>query len=119
MSKFKHTEFEQEMNVVLKHQDKTLSSIHFPSEAQTDSVISKAEELLRLLGKDPQDVSSLPVVKKTPMEISIPTWEELVKDAEHHVGSNCDLESIFTEEELQNNEIAIRQIREEYNALHR
>jgi hypothetical protein len=119
MSKFKHTEFEQEMNIVLKHQDETLSSIHFPSEAQTDSVISKAEELLRLLGKDPQDVSSLPVVKKTPMEISIPTWGELVKDAEHHVGSNCDLESIFTEEELQSNEIAIRQMREEYNALHR
>ena len=44
---------------------------------------------------------------------------ELVKDAEHHVGSNCDLESIFTEEELQSNEIAIRQMREEYNALHR
>ena len=83
MSKFKHTEFEQEMNIVLKHQDETLSSIHFPSEAQTDSVISKAEELLRLLGKDPQDVSSLPVVKKTPMEISIPTWGELVKDAEY------------------------------------
>ena len=119
MSKFKYTEFEQEMNVVLKHQDETLSSIHFPSEAQTDSVISKAEELLRLLGKDPQDVSSLPVVKKPPMEISIPTWEKLVKDAEHHVGSNCDLESIFTEEELQSNEIAIRQMREEYNALHR
>ena len=107
------------MNIVLKHQDETLSSIHFPSEAQTDSVISKAEELLRLLGKDPQDVSSLPVVKKTPMEISIPTWEELVKDAEHHVGTNCDLESIFTEEELQSNESAIRQMREEYNALHR
>ena len=118
MSKFKYTEFEHEMNTVLKHQDEMLSSIHFPSEAQTDSVISKAEELLRLLGKDPQDVSDLPVVKKTPMEISIPTWEELVKDAEHHVGSNCDLESIFTEEELQSNEIAIRQMREEYNALH-
>ena len=56
MSKFKHTEFEQEMNIVLKHQDETLSSIHFPSEAQTNSVLSKAEELLRLLGKDPQDV---------------------------------------------------------------
>lgn len=119
MSKFKYTEFEQEMNAVLKHQNEMLSSVHFPSEAQTDSVISKAEDLLRLLGKDPQDVSSLPVVKKIPMEISIPTWEELVKDAEHHVGSNCDLESIFTEEELQSNEIAIRQMREEYNALHR
>ena len=119
MSKFKYTEFEQEMNAVLKHQDETLSSIHFPSKEQTDAVISKVEELLRRLGKDPQDASSLPVVKKTPMEISVPTWEELVKDAEHHVGSNCDLETIFTEEELQSNEIAIRQMREEYNTLHR
>lgn len=119
MSKFKYTEFEHEMNTVLKHQNETLSNIHFPSDAQTDSVISKAEELLRLLGKDPQDVQSLPVIKKATKVITVPTWEELVQDAERHVGSNCDLESIFTEEELKSNEAAIRQMREEYNTLHR
>lgn len=119
MSKFKYTEFEQEMNAVLKHQDEMLSSIHFPSEEQTDAVISKVEELLRRLGKDPQNAQSLPVIKKVPKVITVPTWEELVKDAEHHIGLNCDLESIFTEVELQSNEAAIRQMREEYNALHR
>ena len=119
MSKFKYTEFEHEMNTVLKHQNEVLSNIHFPSDAQTDSVISKAEELLRLLGKDPQDVQSLPVINKATKVITVPTWEELVQDAERHVGSNYDLESIFTEEELQSNEAAIRQMREEYNTLHR
>ena len=119
MSKFKYTEFEQQMNNVLKHQDETLSSIRFPSGEQTDSVIGKAEELLRLLGKDPGDARSLPAVNKTPVVMTVPTWDELCRDAERHVGSNCGLESIFTEEELKSNEIAIRQLREEYNALHR
>ena len=31
MSKLKYTEFEKQMNSVLKHQDKTLADIHFPS----------------------------------------------------------------------------------------
>ena len=42
MSKFKYTEFEQQMNNVLRHQDETLSSIHFSSGEQTDAVIGKA-----------------------------------------------------------------------------
>ena len=119
MTKFKYTEFGQQMNNVLKHQDETLSSIHFPSGEQTDAVIGKAEELLRLLGKDPTDARSLPAVKKAPAVMTVPTWDELCRDAERHVGSNCGLESIFTEEELKSNELAIRQLREEYNALHR
>ena len=119
MRKFKYTEFEQEMNTVLKHQDEMLSSIHFPSQAQTDSIITKAEELLRLLGKDPQNAQDLPAIKKAPKVITVPSWEKLVQDAERHVGSNCDMESIFTEEELQSNEVAIQQMREEYSTLHR
>ena len=71
MSKFKYTEFEQEMNTVLKHQDEELSSIHFPSKEQTDSVVGKAEELLRLLGKDPQNINSLPAIRKTPVVICL------------------------------------------------
>ena len=31
MSKLKYTEFEKQMNSVLKHQDKALADIHFPS----------------------------------------------------------------------------------------
>lgn len=119
MSKFKYTEFEQQMNNVLKHQDESLSAIQFPSDEQIDSVIGKAEELLRLLGKDPNDEKNLPVVKQSPTVMTVPTWEELCRDAEHHVGSNCDLESIFSEDELKSNEIAIRKLREEYNALQR
>jgi len=119
MSKFKYTEFEQQMNNVLKHQDESLSAIQFPPDEQIDSVIGKAEELLRLLGKDPNDEKNLPVIKQSPTVMTVPTWEELCRDAEHHVGSNCGLESIFSEDELKSNEIEIRKLREEYNALHR
>lgn len=119
MSKFKHTEFEQQMNSVLKHQDKELADIHFPTIEQSENLIARTEELLRLLGKDPHKLGNLPATKGSSPVLVIPTWEELCADAHRHVGTNCDLESIFTEEELISNEAAIKQMRREYNALHR
>lgn len=49
----------------------------------------------------------------------VPTWDECCAEAERHVGTGCELESLFTEEELRNNELAIRQLNEEFNTLHR
>lgn len=49
----------------------------------------------------------------------VPTWEELCAEAERHVGIGCELESIFTKEELQSNELAICQLNEEFNVIHR
>ena len=40
-------------------------------------------------------------------------------EAETHVGTDCELESLFTEEELRSNELAIKQLNEEFNAVHR
>ena len=119
MSKFKYSKFEQQMNTVLKHQDETLSGIHFPTDEQTCSVIGKAEELLRLLGKDPNEAKSRSIEKQIPNTMVVPTWEELCRDAERHVGTNCGLDSIFSEEELKSNEAVIRIMHDEYNALHR
>ena len=49
----------------------------------------------------------------------IPTWEQCCAEAETHVGTDCELESLFTEEELRSNELAIKQLNEEFNAVHR
>ena len=51
--------------------------------------------------------------------LTIQSWETLCKEAEAHVGSECDLESIFTEEELASNDLALKQIREEFNEVHK
>lgn len=119
MSKFKYTDFEQQMNSVLKHQSEELASIQLPSIEQSDDLIARTEELLRLLGKDPHKLDSLPAVNNPKPVLVVPTWEELCADAQRHVGTNCDLESIFTEDELTSNEAAIKQMRREYNSLHR
>lgn len=119
MSKFKYTEFEKQMNSVLKHQDETLTDIHFPSAEETDVTIAKTEELLRSLGYQPEALKSLAPILQTRKMMVVPTWEELCAEAERHVGMGCELESIFTEEELRSNELAIQQLNEEFNVVHR
>ena len=119
MSKFKYTETEKQMNTVLKHQDEALKGIQFPSQAETDAIAAKADALLRSLGYKPEELKGLSLSSKAKSTMIVPTWEELCHDAERHVGKNCDLESIFTEEELNSNELAIKQMNAEFSAIHR
>lgn len=112
MSKFKYTKFEKQMNSVLKHQDEALADIHFPSSDET-------EALLRGLGYQPEALRELVPIQQSKKVMVVPTWEELCAEAERHVGTGCELESIFTEEELRSNELAIRQLNEEFNVIHR
>ena len=100
MSKFKYNETEKQINSVLKHQDEALKSIQFPSAAEVDATTSKA-------AAQPRKV------------MVIPTWDECIAEAERHVGTGCELESLFSEEELRDNELAIRQLNEEFDAVHR
>lgn len=48
----------------------------------------------------------------------IPTWEKLCLEAERHVGGDCVLEDLFTEDELNSNSDAIRKLNAEYSAIH-
>lgn len=118
MSKFKYSETEKQINSVLKHQDETLKSIHFPSLAEVDETVANAENMLRSLGYHPETHKGI-VPVHTKKEMVVPTWEECCAEAERHIGLGCELESLFTEEELRNNELAIRQLNEEFNAVHR
>lgn len=119
MSKFKCTEADKQSNMVLKHQNELLSGIHFPTAEENTSTIQKAEELLRKLGYKPEGLKDLVPASQPQKVMIVPTWEELCAEAERHVGTDCDLESLFTEEELRSNGQAVRQMNEEFNALHR
>ncbi len=119
MSKFKYTEFEKQMNSVLKHQDEILSEIRFPSADESDKTVAKTEELLRRLGYTPEALKGLVPSTQTKKVMIVPTWKELCMEAETRVGTNCELESIFTEEELRSNELSIQKLNEEFNAIHR
>ena len=119
MSRCKYSESEKQINMVLKHQDEMLSSIRFPTAAENADTVQTANELLRKHGYDPNGLENL-VPKVQPEKIMVvPTWKELCTEAERHVGTDCDLESLFTEDELHSNEIAVHKLNEEFNALHR
>lgn len=118
MSKFKYNETERQINSVLKHQDEALKTIRFPSTAEADATATKADALLRSLGYQPDALKGL-VPAKARKVMVIPTWDQCCAEAEKHVGTGCELESLFTEEELRSNEFAIKQLNEEFNAVHR
>ncbi len=119
MSRYKYSESEKQINMVLKHQDELLSDIHFPTAAENEATEQKVDELFSKLGYDPKGLKKL-VPEMQPKKIMIkPTWAELCAEAEQHVGSDWDLESLFTEEELRSNELAVHKLNEEFNELYR
>lgn len=118
MSKYKYSETEKQINSVLKHQDEALKSIQFPYTTEADATVSKAEALLRSLGYQPEALKAFAPAQPRKVMV-VPTWDECCAEAERHIGTGCELESLFTEEELRNNELAIRQLNEEFNAVHR
>lgn len=118
MGKFKYSGTEKQINSVLKHQDEALKSIKFPSAMEVDATAAKAEALLNSLGYHPEEYKGFAPAQQKKVMV-VPAWDECCAEAERHVGTGCELESLFTEEELRNNELAIRQLNEEFNTLHR
>lgn len=117
MGKYKYSEEEQELNNVLVHQNKTLQDISFPDVSSIDENISSSEALLESIGYSVKEQCK-PVPRQMKVAV-LPSWESLCLEAEASAGSNCELESIFTEAELKSNEAAIRLLNEEFNQIHR
>lgn len=118
MSKFKYTETEQQFNNVLNHQSKELSSIKRPDMSSVEARISESEALLKKLGISTEILPK--VVNPEPQKVMVvPTWEELCIQAEQEVGSTTDLESLFTDEELRMNQVALRALNTDYNNIHK
>ena len=120
MMKKKYSDTEQQINDVLIHQDKLLSDIKFPDRNHIDGQINESENLLRSLGyvSDNQAKNSVESVQN-PITINVPSWGDLCKEAEEHVGKGYDLHELFTAEELKYNEKAILELNAEYNVLHK
>lgn len=118
MSKFKYTETEQQFNNVLNHQSKELSSIKRPDMSSVEARISESEALLKELGISTEILPKV-VNPEAQKVMIVPTWEELCIQAEQEVGSTTDLESLFTDEELRMNQVALRALNTDYNNIHK
>ena len=117
MSKYKYSELEQQINQVLLHQSRELEGIKKLDPVALESRISESESLLKSLGYELPDQPLVNTTKRKPVMV-VPTWESLCIEAEQAVGSNADLESIFSAEELRENSAAIQQMNREFNMLH-
>ena len=121
MGRYKYSEEEQRMSNVLKYQDDQLKVLLTDSKKnrnETDAEIEVLEARLRQLGIDPYKVQRNNVDMSPKKLMVVPSWENLCAEAEKAVGSTCELESIFTEVELKNNELAIQQLNREFNQVH-
>lgn len=123
MGKYKYSEDKQQMNNVLKYQDDQLKELLVESRktrSETDAEIETLEAKLRALGIEPAKIKKTTGAPDVPKKLMIvPSWKSLCAEAEAVVGTSCELESIFTEEELKSNEQAIKQLNQEFNQIHR
>lgn len=118
MRKYDYSEVEQQINNVLAYQDQELKAFKTLDKNALDSRISESENLLRSLGYELPKRAALEPLREKPVML-VPSWENLCLEAERAVGSECSLESIFTPEELASNSLAIKQLNDEFNVLHR
>lgn len=113
---------EQATTNVIVHQDKRLRELKQEADAnrnRREAEIEFLEAQLRKMGIDPSTVKNEKNVPKQKPIMVYPSWGKMCKEAETAVGNNCKIESIFTEEELRSNELAIKKLRMEYNQIHK
>lgn len=116
----KKSKIDQQIADVLVYQDKMLSEIYFPNEKDIDDRILESELLLRSLKGDVKFVKEIKMSSEKPKPVvTYPSWNFLCKEAENYVGTDHDLNELFTKEELRSNEKAILQLNNEYNEIHK
>lgn len=121
MSRYKYTEVEQQMNNVLVHQEQELREIKEKRESiDARGTIDSSIELLKSLGYGDKVAELVPTGGEQKRKVIVlRDWQDIVSDAEQQVGDSCELEDLFTEEELRENSKAIKLINREFNDLHR
>ena len=109
---------EQEINKVLVHHSVMLKEIQEKRKQASQFDTSAAEKILKSRGYDlPQRKDSVAPLNKRRVVVVRP-WNEILEEADKFVVGECEIESIFTEEELQQNKEAIRLMNEEFNQIH-
>ena len=119
--KFNYSSEEKQINKVLALQEQELYAIKI-DENQLVNNISSTEELLISLGyseniKKIKTNQSKENITKT--ELIVPSWEDLCSKANRIINKDCSLDSLFSQQELLNNEDYILKLNEEYNNLHK
>lgn len=119
--KFNYSSEEKQINKVLAFQEQELYAIKIDEDQLVNS-ISSTEELLISLGysKNIKEIKTKQSKQNTTKtELIVPSWEELCSEANRIIIKDCSLNSLFSQQELLNNEDYILKLNEEYNNIHK
>lgn len=117
MSKYKYSNSEIDINKVLKYQSKELEDI---SNIFIEDVSKNIENSVELLNKINYDIKIKDRnLNKDKKVIHVRSWDSLLADADNKVDNDYDIESIFTQEELKNNEQAILDLKSDFDYLYK
>lgn len=109
---------EQEINKVIVHHDAMLKEIQEKRNNASQFDTSAAEKILKSRGYDlPSSKETLAPLNKRRVVVVRP-WNEILEEADNFVVGDCEIESIFTEEELQQNKEVVRLMNAEFNQIH-
>lgn len=109
---------EQEINKVIVHHDAMLKEIQEKRNNASQFATSAAEKILKSRGYDlPSSKETLAPLNKRRVVVVRP-WNEILEEADKFVVGECEIESIFTEEELQQNKEVVRLMNAEFNQIH-
>lgn len=124
MKKYHYSEAEQDINKVIKHHDNELKNMTLLNETMSslnDNILSSEKLLSELgLGDKVLKLDKTPVYEQIPKQvIHLQSWDDILAEARNCITEDVDLKSIFTEEELKSNELYLKQLRLDFNELHR
>lgn len=111
---------ERLINSVLAYQDKQLRGFERRDMGGVEERISASESLLASLGyalPTREEVRS--VRRGSSVVVLQPSWDELSAEAMAEVGADVELRSLFSEDELRENALAVRRLNYEFDQIHR
>lgn len=118
MKKYKYTQTEQELNKVLKYQNDQLDSILFDNKEETQRLINNAETLLKKCNVQ-IPVHMCKTVIKDKKVILAKSWESILEEANSYHPDDVDLQELFSEEELLQNQLYIQKLNAEFDQIHK
>ncbi|SFQ08530.1 hypothetical protein SAMN02910358_00686 [Lachnospiraceae bacterium XBB1006] len=125
MKKYSNSKEEQRTINVINYQSEQLKELQNQyaerrkERSELDAEIEILEEMCRKQGVD-IEADSMPKASATPKKVLIvPSWENLCAEAEAVVGTDCTLESLFTDEELKSNDRALCKLYNDFKQVHK
>ena len=120
MHEYKYTEEEYQVNKVLLHQNNQLKEISFPNDQLEDDILSTKRLLDSIgYGKEIQAIHKNDTEQKGVKTVYIPSWKEICQEANDNIEGKCSITSLFSPQELLQNEEYINNLNREYNELHK